>query len=62
MTWPRSMGCCTSGGTLAHAEQTAPGAYFRLLAKAAHITSTGQNPDTAPLDDMQDVIRQRLGR
>ncbi|QUH05704.1 hypothetical protein HUO13_01220 [Saccharopolyspora erythraea] len=47
---------------LAHAEQTAPGAYFRLLAKAEQITSTGENPDAAPLEDMQAVIRQRLGR
>ncbi|QIZ35015.1 DUF6247 family protein [Saccharopolyspora sp. ASAGF58] len=47
---------------LAHAEQVAPGSYFRLLAKSEQITSTGQNPDAAPLEDMQAVIRQRLGR
>ncbi|GLY63754.1 hypothetical protein Atai01_03730 [Amycolatopsis taiwanensis] len=47
---------------LAHSEQAAPGTYFRLLGKSEQITSTGQNPDAAPLEDMQAVIRQRLGR
>lgn len=47
---------------LAHAEQAAPGTYFRLLAKTEEITSTGRNPDAAPLEDMQAVIRERLGR
>ncbi|MER7014601.1 DUF6247 family protein [Saccharopolyspora sp. NPDC000359] len=47
---------------LAHAEQTAPGTYFRLLAKSEQITSTGRNPDAASLEDMQALIRHRLGR
>jgi hypothetical protein len=34
----------------------------RLLAKAELIMHTGHNPDAVPFDDMQELIRQRLGR
>ncbi|GGI76735.1 hypothetical protein GCM10011581_12320 [Saccharopolyspora subtropica] len=47
---------------LAHAEQLSPGTYFSLLAKTEQITSTGQNPAAASLEDMQALIRRRLGR
>ncbi|PKW13128.1 hypothetical protein A8926_0635 [Saccharopolyspora spinosa] len=47
---------------LTHAEHVAPGIYLRLLAKSEQITGAGQNPDAVPLEDMQAVIRQRLGQ
>jgi hypothetical protein len=39
-----------------------PGSHYRMLAKAEQILRTGRNPDAAPFEDMQELIRQRLGR
>ncbi|MGH3622670.1 MAG: DUF6247 family protein [Sciscionella sp.] len=47
---------------LAYAELRDPGSYYRLLAKAEQITRTGHNPDAGSFEDMQALIRQRLGR
>jgi hypothetical protein len=46
----------------AYMEMRDPGAYYRMLAKAEQITRTGRNPDAASFEDMQALIRQRLGR
>ena len=43
-------------------EMRDPGAYSRILAKAEQIMRTGCNPDAASFEDMQALIRQRLGR
>lgn len=47
---------------LAYAEMRDPGSYGRLLAKAAQILHTGENPTAGSLVDMQALIRERLGR
>lgn len=46
----------------AYLEQREAGAYYRMLAKAEQITRTGGNPDAVPFEDMQELIRNRLGR
>jgi Family of unknown function (DUF6247) len=46
----------------AYLEMRDPGAYYRMLAKAEQITRTGRNPDAVPLEDLQALLRQRLGR
>lgn len=46
----------------AYMEMRDPGSHNRLLAKAEQILRTGRNPDAAPVEDMQALIRQRLGR
>ena len=38
-----------------------PGSHHRMLAKAEQIMRTGRNPDAAPFEDMQALIRHRLG-
>ena len=43
-------------------EMCDPGSHYRMLAKAEQILRTGRNPDAAPFEDMQELIRQRLGR
>lgn len=47
---------------LACAELRDPGSYYQLLAKAEQIARTGHNPDAGSLEDMRELIRQRLGR
>lgn len=47
---------------LAYAEMRDPGSYFRLLAKAEQIIRTGENPTAGSYEDMQALIRERLGR
>ncbi len=47
---------------LAYAEIRDPGSYFRLLAKAEQIMRTGENPTAGSFEDMQALIRERLGR
>ncbi len=46
----------------AYMEMRDPGSHYRMLAKAEQIMRTGHNPDAAPFEDMQALIRQRLGR
>jgi len=46
----------------AYMEMRDPGSHYRMLAKAEQIIRTGRNPDAAPFEDMQALIRQRLGR
>lgn len=46
----------------AYSEMRDPGSYFRLLAKAEQITRTGGNPTAGSFEDMQALIRDRLGR
>jgi len=46
----------------AYMEMRDPGSHYRMLAKAEQIMRTGRNPDAAPFEDMQALIRQRLGR
>ena len=46
----------------AYMEMRDPGSHYRMLAKAEQILRTGRNPDAAPFEDMQALIRQRLGR
>jgi hypothetical protein len=46
----------------AYLELRDPGAYFRLLGKAEQISRTGSNPTAGSFDDLQAMIRQRLGR
>lgn len=46
----------------AYLELRDPGAYYRVLAKVEQIMRTGHNPDAASFEDMQALIRQRLGR
>ena len=46
----------------AYLERRDSGAYQRLLTKADQISRTGSNPDAAPYDELQALIRQRLGR
>jgi hypothetical protein len=46
----------------AYLEMRAPGSYYRMLAKAEEIMRTGGNADAASFEDMQALIRQRLGR
>ncbi|AYF76080.1 hypothetical protein D7D52_22080 [Nocardia yunnanensis] len=45
--------------TVVH-EHRAPGAYYRLLAKAELIERTGENPDARTLGEMQALIDRRL--
>ncbi len=47
---------------LAYAELREPGSYFRMLAKAEQILRTGENPTAGSFEDMQALIRERLGR
>jgi hypothetical protein len=47
---------------LAYAELRDPGSYFRLLAKAEQIMRTGENPTAGSFEDMQTLIRERLGQ
>lgn len=47
---------------LAYAELRDPGSYFRLQAKAEQIMRTGENPTAGSFEDMQALIRERLGR
>jgi len=46
----------------AYLEMRDPGAYYRMLAKVEQITRTGRNPDAVPLEDLQALLRQRMGR
>jgi Family of unknown function (DUF6247) len=47
---------------LAYAELHDPGSYYRVLAKAEQIMRTGENPTAGSFEDMQALIRERLGR
>ncbi len=47
---------------LAYAEMRDPGSYLRLLAKAEQILRTGKNSTAGSFEDMQALIRERLGR
>ncbi len=47
---------------LAYGELCDPGSYFRLLAKAEQIMRSGENPTAGSFEDMQALIRERLGR
>lgn len=47
---------------IAYGEMKDPGSYFRLLAKAELIERTGRHPDALPIEDMRELIRQRLGQ
>ena len=46
----------------AYMEMRDPGSHYRMLAKAEQIMRTGRNPDAVRFQDMQELIRQRLGR
>lgn len=46
----------------AYMEMRDPGSHYRMLAKAEQIIRTGHNPDATSFEDMQALIRQRLGR
>ena len=46
----------------AYLEMRVPGAYYRVLAKAEQISRTGRNPDAVSLEDLQALLRQRMGR
>jgi hypothetical protein len=46
---------------IAHSEAADPGSYFRVLAKAEQIAQTGYNRDAATAEQMQELLRQRLG-
>lgn len=46
----------------AYMEMCEPGAYYRMLAQAEQIQRTGHNPAAVPFEDMQALIRERLGR
>jgi Family of unknown function (DUF6247) len=46
----------------AYTEMRDPGSYYRILAKAEQIMRTGHNPNAVSIEDMQALIRQRLGR
>ncbi|MGH3908730.1 MAG: DUF6247 family protein [Pseudonocardiaceae bacterium] len=46
----------------AYQEMREPGSHTRMLAKAEQILRTGHNPDAVAFEDMQAVIRARLGR
>jgi hypothetical protein len=46
---------------LAYSELKDPGSYARMLAKADLIRRTGGNPDAVPIEDVRELIRQRLG-
>lgn len=43
-------------------ERREPGSRSRMLAKAEQILRTGKNPDAASFEEMQALIRARLGR
>lgn len=47
---------------VAYAELRDPGSYVRLQAKAEQIIRTGENPTAGSYEDMQALIRERLGR
>lgn len=47
---------------VAYGEMRDPGSYFRVLAKAEQIMQTGENPTAGSFEDMQALIRERLGR
>ncbi|WP_410597836.1 DUF6247 family protein [Amycolatopsis sp. lyj-23] len=47
---------------IAAAEQRSPGSHSRLLAKASHILATGQHPGARSVEDLRDLIEERLGR
>jgi hypothetical protein len=46
----------------AYLEMRDPGSYYLMLAKAEQITRTGHNPNAVSFEDMQALLRQRLGR
>jgi hypothetical protein len=46
---------------LACGELKDPGSYARMQVKADLIRRTGGNPDAVPLEDVRELIRQRLG-
>ncbi len=46
----------------AYLEMRDPGSYYRMLAKAEQIMRTGRTPDAVPFEEMQALIRQRLGQ
>lgn len=46
---------------IAYAELRDRGSYSRLLAKAEQIIRTGENPTARSFEDMQALIRERLG-
>jgi hypothetical protein len=46
----------------AYMEMREPGAYYRMLAKAEQILHAGTNPDAVSYEDMETLIRGRLGR
>jgi len=43
-------------------QRQGPVAHRRMLDKAAEILRTGRNPDAVPIEDVQALINQRLGR
>jgi hypothetical protein len=47
---------------LTYPEMTHPGSYSRLLGKAEQILRTGENSTAGSFQDMQALIRERLGR
>ena len=47
---------------LAYSEMTHLGSYSRLLGKAEQILRTGENSTAGSFQDMQALIRERLGR
>ena len=47
---------------IAYGELTAPGTYARVQSKAEEILRSGVNPGAVPLEDMQELIAERLGR
>jgi hypothetical protein len=46
---------------LAYGELRDPGSYYRVLAKAEQIMRTGENPTAGAAEDLNDLIRERLG-
>jgi hypothetical protein len=47
---------------VAYGELTAPGTYARVQSKAEEILRSGVNPAAVPVEDMQALIVERLGR
>lgn len=47
---------------IAYREMREPGSHSRMLAKAEQILRTGHNPDAGSFEEMQALIRARLGR
>jgi hypothetical protein len=46
---------------IAAAEQRDPGAYLRLLQRAAEIEQAGHNPRAGTIEDMRAMLRRRTG-